>query len=93
MACTLNFASKLYFPNQTLGASHKHPVALPFTLKSILRYLKKNYVNSNTSPYKNIIFKKNPLKGNQNPSRYYNSLTNLNFQHKPKCIIFQTILR
>jgi hypothetical protein len=37
------------------------------------------------SPCKNIIFKiKNPLKKNQNPSKYYNSITNLKFQHKPK---------
>jgi hypothetical protein len=34
-----------------------HTVALPFTLKSILRQ-KKNYGNSNISPCKNIIFKK-----------------------------------
>jgi hypothetical protein len=34
-----------------------HTVALPFTLKSILRQ-KKNYGNSNTSPCKNIIFQK-----------------------------------
>jgi hypothetical protein len=38
-----------------------HTVALPFTLKSILRQ-KKNYGNSNISPCKNIIFKKKPLK-------------------------------
>jgi hypothetical protein len=38
-----------------------HIVSLPFTLKSILRQ-KKNYGNSNISPCKNIIFKKNPLK-------------------------------
>jgi hypothetical protein len=37
-------------------------------VKSILRQ-KKNYGNSNISPFKNIIFK-NSLK-NQNPSRYY----------------------
>jgi hypothetical protein len=36
-------------------------MALPFALKCILRQ-KKNYGNSNISPYKNIIFKKNPLK-------------------------------
>jgi hypothetical protein len=41
-------------------------MALPFTLKSILRQ-KKNYGNSNISPCKNIIFKKNPLKENQKP--------------------------
>jgi hypothetical protein len=35
-------------------------MALPFTLKRILR-LKKNYENSNISPCQNIIFK-NPLK-------------------------------
>jgi hypothetical protein len=38
-----------------------HTVALPITLKSILRQ-KKNYGNSNISTCKNIIFKKNPLK-------------------------------
>jgi len=27
---------------------------------------------------------KNPLKETQNPSRYYDSQTNLKFQHKPK---------
>jgi hypothetical protein len=32
----------------------------------------------------------NLLKETKNPSRYYNSIiTNLNFQHKPKYIIFQ----
>ncbi len=40
-----------------------HTVALPFTLKSILRQ-KKYYGNSNISPCKNIIFK-NPLKENK----------------------------
>ncbi len=40
------------------------PVALPFTLKSILMQ-KKNYENSNISPCKNIIFK-NPLKEKKN---------------------------
>jgi hypothetical protein len=37
----------------------------------------------NISPCKNIIFKKSS-KRNQNPPRYYNSITNLKFQHKPK---------
>jgi hypothetical protein len=57
-------------------------VALPFALKSILRP-KDNYGNRNISPCKNIIFKKSS-KRNQNPSRYYNSITYLKFQHKPK---------
>ncbi len=52
------------------------------TLKHILRQ-KKNYGNSNISPCKNTIFKKSS-KRNQNLSRYYNSITNLKFQHKPK---------
>jgi hypothetical protein len=45
-----------------------HTMALPITLKGILRQ-KKNYGNSNTSPCKNIIFKKSS-KRNKNPSRY-----------------------
>jgi hypothetical protein len=38
--------------------------------------------NSNISPCKNIIFEESS-KANQNPSRDYNSVTNLKFQHKP----------
>jgi hypothetical protein len=55
---------------------------LPFTFKSILRQ-KKTYGNSNILPGKNIIFKKSS-ESNQNPSRYYNFITNFWFQHKPK---------
>jgi len=40
-----------------------HTMALPFTLKSILRQ-KKNYGNSNISPCKNITFKKSSSKRN-----------------------------
>jgi hypothetical protein len=58
-------------------------MALPFTLKSVLRK-KKNYGNSKYfTVQKNIIFKKSSKK-NQNPSRYFNSITNLKFQYKPK---------
>jgi hypothetical protein len=58
-------------------------VAAPFTLKKYLK-AKENYGNSNISRCKKIIFK-NSSKRNQNPSRYYyNSVTNLKFQHKPK---------
>jgi hypothetical protein len=31
-------------------------------------------------------------KESKNPSRYYNSITNLKFQHKPKNIMLQKIL-
>ncbi len=33
---------------------------------------------------KYINLKKKPLKTNQNPAKYYNSIINLKFQHKPK---------
>jgi hypothetical protein len=59
-----------------------HIVAFPFALKDIL-IQKKNYRKSNISPCKNIIFKKSS-KWNPNPSKYYNSITNFKFQHKPK---------
>jgi hypothetical protein len=62
-----------------------HTSALLFTLKSILRQKQKHYGNSNISPCKNLIFKKS-CKTNQNPSRYYNSITNLKFQHKTNII-------
>jgi hypothetical protein len=72
-----------YAPYHTKTQGVCHTLALPFTLKSILRRQKKNYGNSNNSACKNIIFKKSSQR-NQNPSRYYyNSITNLKFQHKP----------
>jgi hypothetical protein len=67
-----------------------HTVALPFTLKKVSKQ-KKNYGNSNISPCKNIILKKSS-KRNQNPSRYYNFVTNLKFQHKPKYCISKFII-
>jgi hypothetical protein len=56
-------------------------VALPFTLKSVIRQ-KNNHGNSDIAPCKNIIFKIYS-KRNPNPSRYYNSGTNLKFHWKP----------
>jgi hypothetical protein len=46
-----------------------YTVALPFTLEGTLRQTK-NYENSNISPRKNIILKKNSSYWNQNPSKY-----------------------
>jgi hypothetical protein len=71
-------------PMQNNKGSVTLTIALQFTLKSILGQ-KKNYGNSNISLSKKIIIfqEKNPLKRNQNPSRYYNSMANLKFQHKP----------
>jgi hypothetical protein len=55
---------------------------LAIYMKKYLRAKRRSNENSNISPCKNIIFKKSS-KANQNPSRDYNSLTNLKFQHKP----------
>jgi len=63
-----------------------HTVALPFTFK------KKNYGNSNISPCKNIIFKTSS-KRNQNPSRYYKSISNLKFQLKPKYHLSKNLIQ
>jgi hypothetical protein len=63
----------------TRGVSH---CGLAVYIKKYLK-AKKVYENSNISPCKNIIFKKSS-KRNQNPSRYYNSISNLKFKHKPK---------
>jgi len=45
----------------TSNKGRVHTMALPFTLKSILRRQKKSYGNSNILPCKNIIFKKNKI--------------------------------
>jgi hypothetical protein len=66
-------------------------MTLPFTLKVILRQ-KKNYGNSNISPYKYITFEKSSTR-NQNPSTYYNTITNLKFQHKPKHQISKMLIK
>jgi hypothetical protein len=62
-----------------------HTLALPFTLKKYLKAKNNNnnYESSNISPCKNYnLQKKIPLKETQNPLRYYNSVTNLKFQHE-----------
>jgi hypothetical protein len=63
-------------------------MALQFTLKCILRQMKKNYRKSNISPCQNIISQKSS-KGNQNPSRYHNSITNLIFSTQAKISSFK----
>jgi hypothetical protein len=64
-------------------------VALPFTLKKGSLGKRRRIMETQIyiSPCKNyiiIIFQKNPLKKTKNPSRYYNSVANIKFQHKPK---------
>jgi hypothetical protein len=86
----LKGSSQFGLPRQLLGPCYGMAINRLFYLlglaiyifKSMLRQMK-NYGNSNISPCKNIIFKKSS-KRNQNLSRYYNSITNLRFQHKPK---------
>jgi hypothetical protein len=80
-----NKPAKLYFTRKcTTKESLTSGMALPFTLKSILRQ-KNNYGNSNLSPCKNILIFQKSSERNQNPSRYYNSIiTNLKFRNKPK---------
>jgi hypothetical protein len=64
-------------------------VALQFTIKKVSEGKRRIMETQIFQPCKNIICKKSS-KRNQNPSRYYyNSRTNLKFQHKPKYIIFQ----
>jgi len=57
-------------------------VALPFTLKSILRQ-KKELCKLKYFSMQKYNLLKNPLKETQNPSSYYYSISNLKFQHKP----------
>jgi hypothetical protein len=83
----INAYDNSHADDSTIKQGVCHIVALPFALKKISRQ-KKNYENSNISPCENIIFKKSS-KRNQSPSRYYNSITNLNFQHKPKISSFK----
>jgi len=71
-----------------MGASHCG-LAI-YILKGILRQ-KKNYENTNISPCKNVIFKKSSKKS-QNTSRYYNSMINLKFHHKPKYHLSKTFI-
>jgi hypothetical protein len=78
IVCNSKFTVEIHQNKQGV----RHAVASSFTEQSTLRQ-KKNYGNSNISPCKNIIFKKSS-KRKQNPSRYYNSITNLKFQHKPQ---------
>jgi hypothetical protein len=87
----INYYSQVALDEKSKGKqSVCHTVALPFTLKLILKQ-KKNYGNSNILPCKNRPnLQKNPLERNQNPSRYYyNSTTNLKIQHKPKISSFK----
>jgi hypothetical protein len=60
-------------------------MALPFTLKSLLRQKRRIMENSNISPMQKYNLQKNSSQRNpKNPSTYHNSITDLKFQHKSK---------
>jgi hypothetical protein len=70
-------------PYLEVPSNRKLAIYIKKYLKENLEELwKLNYI----SPCKNIIIFKKSSKRNQNPSTYYyyNSITNLKFQHKPK---------
>jgi outer membrane protein assembly factor BamA len=60
-------------------------VALPFALKSILR--QKKFIETQIFDHAKMQSSKNPLKETKKPPRYYNSITNIKFQHKPKYVL------
>jgi hypothetical protein len=62
-----------------------HIVALPFKFKGILRQKEEELWKLKYLTMQKYNLQNNPLKETKNPSRYYyNSITNLKFQHKPK---------
>jgi hypothetical protein len=68
-----------------------YTVALPIYIKKYFKAKEELWKNSNILACKNIIFKKSSTT-NQNPSRYYNSITNVKFEHKPKYHLSQKFL-
>jgi hypothetical protein len=57
---------------------------LPFTFKKYLKAKEEELWKLKYFTMQEYNLKKKSSKRNQNPSRYYNSITNLKFQHKPK---------
>jgi hypothetical protein len=55
-----------------------HTVALPFAFQKYLK-AKRRIMETQIFHHAKVYSSKNPLKENQNPSRYYNSITNLKF--------------
>ncbi len=77
LCCNVAYLSVLCRPSSSFNTNTMTP---KFKLKGGKNT---NYENSNISSCNNIIFKISS-KRNQNPSRYYNFIINLKFQHKPK---------
>jgi hypothetical protein len=68
------------FSYKTRGMSH---CGLAICIKKYLM-AKKRVMETQIFHHAKIIIFKNSCKRNQNPSRNYNSIINLKFQHKPK---------
>jgi hypothetical protein len=56
---------------------------LAIYIKKYLKAKERRIMETQIFHHAKIVYKKSS-KRNQNPSRYYNSRTNLKFQHKPK---------
>jgi hypothetical protein len=76
---TLSFFVKLTL--KTRGVSH---CGLAIYIKRDLKAKNEEWWKLKYFTMQKYNLKKNPLKWNQNPSRYYNCITNLKFEHKPK---------
>jgi len=71
-----------------VAEGHGHPlVYIKKYLKAKEELWKLNYFTMQ----KYNLLKKKSSKRNQNPSKHYNSITNINFQHKPKYHLFKKI--
>jgi hypothetical protein len=68
-----------------------HTVALPFTFKKYLKAKEELWKLKYFTMQKYNLQKKSS-KRNQNPSRYYSSITNLKFHHKPKYYLSKILL-
>jgi len=67
-------------PTKTRGVSHR---SLAIYIKKYLK-AKEELWEFEYFTMQNYNLKKKSSERNQNPSRYYNSITNLKFQHKPE---------
>jgi hypothetical protein len=72
---------KLPYSNPTRGVSLG---GLAIYIKKYLKAKEEELWKLKYFTIAKIIIFKQSSKRNQNPSRYYNSITNLKFQHKPK---------
>jgi hypothetical protein len=66
-----------------------HTAALPFTLQSIFKAKEEELWKLKYFTIQKYNLQKKSSKRNQNPSRYYNSMAILKFQHKPKIPSFK----